>query len=261
VRKTFIVLLTISTVLIGFAFGWYLNSSSSSEDLLPQPFDSELEPIVMEEPLPLPPPPVIQFSVSQHKKRTVRDFFKSCNLSGNRKELINACDYDHSEVRNKSVELAGQNPGELNVGQICDVFDYCFKNWKYVNDPAQNEIVELASNSLANGLNGDCDDFAVLVCSMILAIGGDARINYAHNSESGHAFTEVNIGNTNVQEYIRSRYRDNMNSSEIFSRKDQQGNQWLNLDWFANHPGGKYFDFANGTTYYILQKVCTDIFE
>lgn len=218
--------------------------------------DESVEDIVLEEPL--PEPPSIYYTVSKHEKRFLKDLFKDCNLSGYRRQLIEACDYSNSLVRNTTVSIAGQNSGTYNLGQICDIFDYCYRNWHYVNDPVTNEIVEYASNTIQNGLNGDCDDFAVLICSMILSIGGEARINFAYGPSGGHAFTEVNIGQTDVQEYISKRYKEVYNNDGIWTRLDNEGNHWLNLDWFASHPGGNYFDFTRGTTYYIIHGHCID---
>lgn len=218
---------------------------------------SSYEPFVeMEEPI--PPPPTIDFKVTKHKKKFFKELFKGCNLSGDKKQLVEACNYSNSTLRNNAVSIAGQNAGSYNLGQICDIFDHCYNGWKYVNDPKGNEIIEYASNTISNGLNGDCDDFAVLVCSMILSIGGEARINYAYGLNAGHAFTEVNIGKTEIEEYISKRYKNVYNNSGIWTRTDKQGNNWLNLDWFAKHPGGQYFDYTHGTTFYIIQQYCND---
>ena len=207
---------------------------------------------------PIPPPPTIDFAVSRHEKKFLKELFKDCNSSGDKRQLVEACNYSNSTVRNNAVSIAGQSPGSYNLGQICDIFDHCYNGWKYVNDPKGNEIYESASNTISNGLNGDCDDFAVLVCSMVLSIGGEARINFAYGQNEGHAFTEVNIGNTEVDEYISARYKSVYDNSGIWTRSDEDGNKWLNLDWFANHPGGKYFDYTHGTTFYIMQKYCND---
>ncbi len=206
----------------------------------------------------LPAPPKIQYQLSKHKKGFLREIFKSCNWTGYKSELVQACDYSNSIVRNYSVKLAGTSPGEFNIGQICDVFDHYHKNWKYVNDPPRLEYVAKASETIANNFNGDCDDFAVLMCSSIISIGGEARLNFASNQESGHAFVEVNVGQTNIDpiaNYLTMRYLINEN---IWYRTDKKGNNWLNLDWFAQHPGGKYFDYTRGTSFYILQNYCQD---
>ncbi|NBW60091.1 MAG: transglutaminase domain-containing protein [Crocinitomicaceae bacterium] len=236
-----IIIVAIVKVLSNINFG----SSSSYE-----PF------IEIEEPI--PPPPTIDFTVSKHEKKFLKELFKDCNLSGDKRQLVEACNYSNSRLRNKAVSIAGKDAGSYNLGQICDIFDHCYNNWKYVNDPKGNEIVEYASNTISNGLNGDCDDFAVLVCSMVLSIGGEARINFAYGQNGAHAFTEVNIGKTEVGDYISKRYERVYDSSGIWTRTDKDGNKWLNLDWFAKHPGGKYFDYTHGTTFYIIQQYCND---
>jgi hypothetical protein len=239
-------ILIIAIVLILLAISFF-NAPRSSN------FESDIE---MEEPL--PPPPSIEYTVSKHKKKFLRELFKDCNLSGEKRKLVEACDYTNPNLRNTAVSIAGKNGGSYNIGQVCDIFDYCFSNWKYVNDPKTREIVETASNTTINGLNGDCDDFAVLICSMIISIGGEARINYAYGQDGGHAFTEVNIGQTEVENYISRRYNKSAEYSGIWSRTDDEGNHWLNLDWFASHPGGKYFEYTHGSTFYILQQYCND---
>lgn len=214
------------------------------------PYSTETEP--------LPPPPTIEFAVSSHDKKFLKELFKGCNLTGDKKQLVNACNYTNSTVRNYTANLAGQSAGNYNLGQICDIFDHYYNNWKYVNDPQTVNYVEYASTTIQNNFNGDCDDFAVLICSAILAIGGEARINYAYNSTSGHAFTEINLGKTDINQvsnYLTKRYKIN---SKIYGRQDKDQNWWLNLDWFANHPGGDYFDYTRGTTYYIIQNYCEE---
>ena len=205
-------------------------------------------------------PPEIDFELTEHKKGLFDELFKDCNLSGTKKQLVRACNYSDSFVRNEAIKVAAGSPGKLNLGQICNIFDYCYGNWKYVNDPKADNYVEYASITLNNGLIGDCDDFAVLVCSMILSIGGEAIITYAYGKNSSHAYTEVNIGRTDlseVQAYLRSRYNI-VYSGSIWTRPDLNGNHWLNLDWFATHPGGEYFDHDYGTQFYILQGYCQE---
>ena len=101
----------------------------------------------------IPPPPKIDYDISQHEKKFFHELFKDCNLSGDKKQLAEACDYSNSIVRNKAVQIAGQNEGTYNLGQVCNIFDFCYNNWKYVNDPRSSEIIEYASNTDSNCLN------------------------------------------------------------------------------------------------------------
>jgi hypothetical protein len=180
------------------------------------------------------------------------EYISNHNIVGEMKELIVACDYDDPTVRNNSVALVGASPGEFNLGQICDIFDFSYTNWSYVNDPITNDYYSKASETIKNGLNGDCDDFAILLCSMILSVGGEARINFAYDTSSGHAFTEVNIGRTNqseVAKYLSARYHN----AQMWHRKDNQGNVWLNMDWQARYPGGEYWKYDSGTCFNIIR--------
>ena len=206
----------------------------------------------------LPAPPRISFNISAQRQTFIKDIFKGCNLSGDKKRLIDACDFSSIEIRDYSIRVAGNSPGTFNLGQICDIFDHSFTNWKYVNDPKGENYVALASETLANNFTGDCDDFAVLVCSSIMAIGGEARISYAYKGKKGHAFTEVNLGTTPqeiVTDYLFKRYK----IKTLNGKRDKSNNWWLNMDWFGGLPGGPYFKYSEGQRFYILQNYCETI--
>ena len=197
-------------------------------------------------------PQQIKVKATTHSKGLFGDLFNSYYTK--KKNIIEACDYRNNVVRNKAAEIASQTPGSFNIGQVCDIFDYCNDNWKYVNDPSQSDLFQKASNTIRNGLTGDCDDFAILMASMLLAIGGDARVNVAWTSDSGHAFTELNLGSKDIKtcaDYIRARYDF---TGSVWYRKDSEGNGWLNLDWWAKHPGGEYFEGKQGVRFYIIDE-------
>lgn len=171
-------------------------------------------------------------------------------------QLIQACDYTNEVVRNKAVTVAGGHPGYFNLGQVCDLYDYANEKWGYVNDPVAQEYVAKASESITNGTNGDCDDYAVLLASMVVAIGGEARISYVYDYNSGHAFTEVLVGpdasiNSACHEYLSARY-----GAEYLPgfRQDENGQYWMNLDWFSDYPAGEYFNYDHGTRFDILRE-------
>ena len=201
----------------------------------------------------------IVYDLSQHN-RGFFDWLKACNISGKNRSLVEACDYTDNIVRNRAVHIAGSTPGSFNIGQVCDIFDYCISNWSYVNDAQKNEAIESASNTLKNGLNGDCDDFAVLMASMIMAIGGEARISYVYKDNRGHAFAEVNLGNTDVSDverYVSKRYYK-IYKGNTWYRTDDLGNHWLNLDWWERHPGGRYYESDRGIRFYLIQHYCEE---
>lgn len=175
------------------------------------------------------------------------------SYNAKKKKIITACNYRNNIVRSKAAEIASESDGNFNIGQVCDIFDYCYDNWKYVNDPNRGDLYQKASNTISNGLTGDCDDFAILMASMLLAIGGDTRVNVAYTSDSGHAYTELNIGKDiqNIADYIRARYGF---SGSIWYREDSKKNCWLNLDWQAKHPGGEYYGGKRGARIYVIDE-------
>ena len=164
--------------------------------------------------------------------------------------LDDACDYLCPYTKQFANGLAAKSPGSFNAGQICEIFDYCFNKWKYVNDPNGHEYVASASESIEGNLAGDCDDFAVLIASCMLAIGGNACVNTGFGAEGGHAFTEVDIapiGESEMKNAIRQHFPQ-LSSSSLYTRKDGS-HLWLNLDWWASYPGGKYFSCSNREAY------------
>jgi hypothetical protein len=169
--------------------------------------------------------------------------------------LIKAVDVNNETTNDFAVRLASKFPGEYNIGQICQIYDYIVRNWKYVNDSDKMENFRSASRTINNDLSGDCDDFAILLAALIESIGGDARISLGYNQEGGHAFTEV-LAATNKEDMqaivdeINALY--GTDQFEINYYEDTDGKCWLNLDWFGSpqHPGGQYFKFDNRTIYY-----------
>lgn len=210
-----------------------LSGGGKGEELTPTPIpviDYEDDDII------LPEPPC-----DRKKERKHSAWYTDGNM--NLEMLDDACDYLCPYTKQFANSLAGKSPGPFNAGQICEIFDYCFNNWKYVNDPNGHEYVASASESIEGNLAGDCDDFAILMASCMLAIGGDACLNIGAGTEGCHAFTEVDIspvGLDNMKNEIKGRYGSD---ATIATRID--GNHiWLNLDWFGipQHPGGRYFD-------------------
>lgn len=240
----------------GWAFGKYLDDASlynGDNDL------SIAEPVKY-----IPPPPTlfrprVNLNESNNSwQAKVGKWWAKQTGDRNSKELqtlIRACDYFNPAVRDTAVIVASKNSGTFNLGQVCNIYDFCLKGeWNYVSDPAGREYVALASESLINGRVGDCDDYAVMIAAMITAIGGEILINYATDGNSGHAFTEVKLGNIDrniVEEYLEARYNT---SSFSGIRRDMEGNLWLDLDWFDKYPAGSPYPYQNGISFSIIRE-------
>lgn len=183
----------------------------------------------------------------------------SCGRGEDFARYYRACNYTHTAVRNLAVELASRSPGEFSVSQVCHIYDQCYKNWSYVNDPATQEYLSTASNSIRVQFKGDCDDYAVLMASLVMAVGGHSRVCLAYGPEGGHAFCEVMVGldtrdnRQRILQEIRSLYP----SARAFNcQSDDLGRLWLNLDWTASCPGGPYFNYTRGWYYNLSELEC-----
>jgi len=173
-------------------------------------------------------------------------------------------------VRHEAALLAEKYPGDLNIEQICSIFNYLMngdstiKGWSYINDPRGGDYYEYANESLQIGKEGgyvgagDCDDFAIIMSALMEAVGGTSRIIVAShdNGDAGHAFTEVYLGrddgrDSNV-ECIINWLMDKFDAHKIYAHVDTDTKEvWLNLDWWADHPGGHFYEADEYAVYNI----------
>ncbi len=167
----------------------------------------------------------------------------------------NACDFENSTTRKYALNLASKNSGSYNLRQVFTIYDDLINKWQYVNDPKANELISKASFSIDTGFKGDCDDYAVVMSSLIQAIGGKTRIVNGFNNKSSHAYTEILIGDLEKKQetsyLLHKRYgRNHPNGLVIHYSKDEKGQYWLNLDWTSKYPGGPYFSSNSQIIFY-----------
>ena len=162
-------------------------------------------------------------------------------------------------VRNMGIELIGKKSGPRRIDQICAIYDYLVdeKNWTYVDDWKGLDQFQYSNYTLkmgqdAGGLGkGDCDDFAILLGSLVESVGASSRIVFAYGPAVGHAYTEVYLGKakgpgSDVDRMMRwLRYVYKVKVINVHTDL-ANGDVWLNLDWMkdsggANHPGGPLF--------------------
>lgn len=174
-------------------------------------------------------------------------------------DLVEKMELGKTDVRNYSTQLANRFPGEFNIDQICEIHNFVKSKWKYVNDPKGLEYFSSASNTIANDFTGDCDDFAILLASLIQNIGGEVRFSMAYKKNSGHAFTEVRLNQSlkeirkGIEKYYSNYFSMKYGKAEIDIigyRTDEKGNIWVNLDWFSEHVGGIYYDYDECKIFY-----------
>lgn len=186
------------------------------------------------------------YSFDTERKHTI--WYNNGNL--NLEMLETVCDYTLPYTKNFANQLAGRVEGSYNFRQVCEIFNYCYKKWEYVSDPKDSEFVAKASESIAFKLRGDCDDFAVLMASCILAIGGDASITIASNRDSAHAYAELNITDMDIEgiKKVLAETYPHLSIQDIAIRHDNYGT-WLSLDWQAEYPGGPYWESEKRSHY------------
>ena len=150
-------------------------------------------------------------------------------------------------VRDFTVQLAKDHPGayddpqgsrvptEAGLKQLYRIHQFVSSQWKYVSDPNVNwfDYASPARRTLAVGLAGDCDDYAVLLASLFDAIGARVRILHGYAPPMGHAWTEVFLGRGTQGERNLNRLKIILGSSvkAIEYQRETDGSIWLITDW------------------------------
>ncbi|SFM15931.1 transglutaminase-like domain-containing protein [Methanolobus profundi] len=166
-------------------------------------------------------------------------------------DMIDPYDVD---VRTMAAASAKKYPGQYNIYQICALFDDTKKNILYISDPRGKDLWSTPGETIQVEA-GDCDDYAILLSSLIESIGGTSRVYLTDT----HAFTAVYIGNDT--EEIASAIGEYYGSVPIYYTTDQYGS-WLMLDptssiYAGGLPGGtaptdKGWTFLNTSTVTVI---------
>jgi hypothetical protein len=165
----------------------------------------------------------------------------------NKSKIIDAVDFSNSKVRNFALNATTKNfnpthqKGNKRIMIQCfAVFKEINSQWNYVNDSKGKEYIAFASESLQH-FSGDCDDHAILMAACIKAIGGTPRIIHT----GGHLYPEMLIGDKNDLESAiffikKDLFAIESKDQQIHYHIDERGQIWLNLDYTATYPGGKF---------------------
>jgi hypothetical protein len=153
-------------------------------------------------------------------------------------------------TRNTAVKIAARTEGPFHVEQVAEIWNSVRGAWRYVNDPEGHEYFATATETIQNGYIGDCDDFATTLASMVLAIGGKARVVIMDGPRGGHAYAEACVQGeapkvaAELTKYYRSRWSRYLSGRPvprtIAYRTTEDCPIWLNLDWNSIVPGGAY---------------------
>ncbi len=137
------------------------------------------------------------------------------------------------KVRKMAAVSAKQYPGKYNIYQICSLFDDTKNNIQYISDPRGRDVWSPPCDTLEVEA-GDCDDYAILLASLVESIGGTSRIYLTDT----HAFTAVYIGDEENTENIIEAIGNYYGPVPVYYTTDEYGS-WLMLDPTSNvYPGG-----------------------
>lgn len=169
----------------------------------------------------------------------------------NKSKVIRAIDYSNPKVRNFALLATTKHFKDINkkvkgyqnyrtIIQCFAVFKEIKSSWNYVNDPYGNNYIAFASESLLH-FSGDCDDHAILMAAGVKAVGGTPRLIHT----DAHIYPEILIGTKRDLQNINFLIKKVLFTNEIKGNIlhyhiDERNQIWLNLDYTANYPGGKF---------------------
>lgn len=93
-------------------------------------------------------------------------------------------------IRKVAASIAKKYPGQYNIYQILEIFNYTTNNVQYVSDPRGRNYWSYPNETIEVGA-GDCEDYSTLISSLVEAVGGTTRLYLTDD----HAFAAVYVGN------------------------------------------------------------------
>lgn len=130
----------------------------------------------------------------------------------------------NTEVRKMAAVSAKKYPGPYNVYQLCSLFDDTKNRIDYISDPRGRDLWSPPGDTLLIGA-GDCDDYAILLASLVESIGGTARIYLTDT----HAFATVYIGDEGNTQLVVEGVRQYYGNLPVYYTTDEYGS-WLLMD-------------------------------
>ncbi|MBQ2352155.1 MAG: hypothetical protein II394_08080, partial [Bacteroidales bacterium] len=118
--------------------------------------------------------------------------------------------------------------------QSCAVCKYVNEKWNEVSDPKDEEYFAKASETIKH-FQGDNDDYAIVLASLIKAIGGETRIVWTN----GYAYPEIKIDRTSwndVSYLIKNVLYKNL-GIDLLYHNISGDDIWLSMDNTGPYPG------------------------
>ena len=167
-------------------------------------------------------------------------------------KVVEAINYKDKQVRNFAVKIGTKHFNDYvkkdnrSLVQSLSVFKEINNNWVYVSDPAGEEYFASAGETISQQkidgkFNGDCDDHAILMAACLRLVGSEVRLVRTTH----HIYPELKIGTKDQLDKATFLIRHKLFVKEskgksIYYHVDHSGVIWLNFDYTARAPGGKF---------------------
>lgn len=157
--------------------------------------------------------------------------------------------YDLS-VREAAAKAIHNHPGTYSIDQLLDIYDWVKSNIIYQN-VALRGIPYSAQETLTTG-SGDCKNQAVLIASMILAIGGNAKVVADPSCEHAYAIVKFGDVGEDVSSFNQAIINHYGPKVTVESFKDDEGT-WVIFDPAGGmYPGNTLSECTGERTVYEL---------
>lgn len=155
----------------------------------------------------------------------------------------------------KAADITANYSGKFSIYQAAAAFDFVHWNVTYVNDPAGRDVWSPPKDTLAK-MSGDCEDHALLLSGLIMALNGTTRFHM----EKDHAFLSVYVG-TDIGA-IRSALERYYNTALVIAYFQDKFGYWLAADStesmylgglpLGGQPLASGWDLTNTTFHYTV---------
>ena len=201
------------------------------------------------------------YSIQAKHEKTTFEVWQDVKFR-NAQGILDAVDYKDERVRNLGANYAISNFQDYQylhrhrkMIQYFSIFKEVRSRWNYVFDPFEEDYFSAVSETVGqlsydDQFKGDCDDYSILMGGLIKSIGGEVRlvrtkVTMKDSTIVGHLYLEVKIGDAKSLEsaiYIvkAELFHKESKDKAIHYYKDVDGYIWLNFDYNAYYPGGKY---------------------
>jgi hypothetical protein len=156
-------------------------------------------------------------------------------------------------VREAASAAISNHPGPYSVNQILDVYDWVHEHIIYQNVPVNLTYEPYSPDETLKTGSGDCKNQAVLIASMIEAIGGSARILLIPDCQ--HAFAEVYIGgNETKNRFVDATFAHYAKAPEVNWHTSKNDTEiWFPLDTAGGrYPGNTIQDCFNASQTFVI---------